>query len=79
MSHTPAWQRARTLSTVAAAPPMRTSGDWAIWAFLTAVIVLVTPGPAVTAATPATPLSLATASAAKTAVTSWRTSITRMP
>lgn len=37
------------------------------------------PGPAVTAATPATPVRRATASAANTAVTSWRTSTMRMP
>jgi hypothetical protein len=64
---------------VAVAPPSSTSGTWAIWAFLIAVMVLVTPGPAVTAATPGTPVMRATASAAKTAFTSCRTSITRMP
>jgi len=32
-----------TLSIVAAAPPIRISGDCAIWAFLTAVIVFVIP------------------------------------
>src|SRR3954452_2471994 len=42
-------------------------------------MVLVTPGPAVTAATPGTPVRRKTASAAKTASTSWRTSTTRMP
>ena len=52
------------------APPRSTSGDCAICAFLSAVIVFVTPGPAVTAATPGTPVSRATASAAKTAVAS---------
>mmetsp|Transcript_23987 Transcript_23987/g.83242 ORF Transcript_23987/g.83242 Transcript_23987/m.83242 type:complete len:248 (+) Transcript_23987:370-1113(+) len=66
-------------SSVAAAPPMRTRGDSAICAFLTAVTVFVTPGPAVTAATPGTPVRRATASAANTAVTSCRTSTTRMP
>src|SRR5262245_26199484 len=69
----------RPLSAVAVAPPSSTIGDWAIWAFLTAVIVLVRPGPAVTAATPGRPVSRATASAANTAVASWRVSITRMP
>ena len=49
--------------------PNRRRGDSAIWAFLIAVMVLVTPGPAVTAATPICPESLATASAAKTVVT----------
>jgi hypothetical protein len=42
----------RPCSAVGAAPPINTTGDCAIWAFLTAVSVLVTPGPAVTAATP---------------------------
>ena len=42
----------RPLRMVAVAPPKTISGDWAIWAFFTAVIVLVTPGPAVIAATP---------------------------
>ena len=58
---------------------MTITGDWAICAFLTAVSVLVTPGPAVTAATPGRPVRRAVASAAKTAVASWRVSITRMP
>jgi hypothetical protein len=44
--------------------------------FLTAVTVLVTPGPAVTTATPVTPVILEAASAAKTAVASLRTSST---
>ena len=57
------------MSIEAAAPPIRSTGDSAICAFLTAVTVLVSPGPAVTAATPTVPDILATASAAKTAVT----------
>ena len=57
----------RPLSIVAVAPPSSTTGDCAICAFLTAVMVLVTPGPAVTAATPGMPVRRATASAAKTA------------
>ena len=72
-------QRPPALSSVAAAPPRSTTADCASCAFLTAVMVLVTPGPAVTAATPGTPVSRKTASAAKTASTSWRTSTTRMP
>ena len=60
----------RPRSIVAVAPPSTTTGDWAICAFLTAVMVLVAPGPAVTAATPGTPVRRPTASAAKTAVTS---------
>ena len=73
------WRAPRPLSKVAAAPPKRMSGDSAICAFLTAVTVFVTPGPAVTTATPGIPESLAVASAAKTAVTSCLVSTTRMP
>lgn len=69
----------RPFCSEAAAPPMSSSGDSAIWAFLMAVTALVTPGPAVTAATPMRPESLETASAAKTAVASCRVSTTRIP
>ena len=69
----------RLRSTVAVAPPSNTTGDCARRAFCTAVSVLVTPGPAVTAATPGIPLSRATASAANTAVASCRVSTTRRP
>ena len=43
---------------LAAAPPSRSIGDSAIWAFLIAVTVFVSPGPAVTAATPTLPVYL---------------------
>ena len=66
-------------NTVGAAPPSRIRGVCAIWAFLSAVIELVTPGPAVTAATPGTPEIRPTASAANTALTSSLTSTTRIP
>ena len=56
-----------TLSIEAAAPPISSTGDSAIWAFFTAVTVLVRPGPAVTVATPILPDNRATASAANTA------------
>ncbi len=69
----------RPCSAVGAAPPIRISGDCASWAFFSAVMVLVMPGPAVTAATPGRPESRALASAAKTAVASSRTSTIRMP
>jgi len=69
----------RPLSRVAVAPPSSSSGVCAICAFLSAVTVLVTPGPAVTAATPTVPVMRATASAANTALPSSRTSTTRMP
>lgn len=74
-----AWSAPRFCSRVLAAPPRSSTGDWAIWAFFTAVTVLVRPGPAVTATTPTVPVRRATASAANTAVTSWRVSTTRMP
>ncbi len=73
------WSEPRPFRIVAVAPPKRTIGDWAIWAFLTAVMVLVTPGPAVTAATPGRPVIRAVASAAKTAFRSSRQSTTLMP
>lgn len=44
-----------TCRRVPAAPPKSNSGDSAICAFFTAVTVLVSPGPAVTAATPTVP------------------------
>ena len=69
----------RPCSAVGAAPPISTTGDCASCAFFSAVMVLVMPGPAVTAATPGRPDSRALASAAKTAVTSSRTSTMRMP
>lgn len=46
----------QTCSRVAAAPPIKSRGDSAIWAFFTAVTVLVSPGPAVTTATPTVPV-----------------------
>jgi len=69
----------RPCSTVGAAPPMSTTGDCASCAFLTAVMVFVSPGPAVTAATPGRPVSRATASAANTAVASCLVSTTLIP
>jgi hypothetical protein len=69
----------RPLRTVAVAPPKSTMGDCAIFAFLSAVIEFVTPGPAVTAATPGNPVMRATASAANTAFFSSRQSMIRRP
>ena len=69
----------RPCRSVGAAPPSSTTGDCAICAFLSAVTAFVTPGPAVTAATPGMPVSRAAASAAKTAAASPRVSTTRMP
>src|SRR6056297_656719 len=69
----------RFFKAVAVAPPSTSTGDCASWAFFSGVMVLVSPGPAVTAATPGTPVSRAWASAANTAVASSRTSVMRMP
>jgi hypothetical protein len=69
----------RPCKAVGAAPPSSSTGDCASCAFFSAVIVLVSPGPAVTAATPVVPVSRATASAAKTALASSRVSMIRMP
>lgn len=41
--YTSTWWFPHTLSKVAAAPPIRRTGDSAIWAFFTAVTVLVKP------------------------------------
>jgi hypothetical protein len=69
----------RPLSTVAVAPPRITIGCWAICAFFTAVMVLVTPGPAVTAQTPGRPVIRDAASAANAADRSSRTSTIARP
>ena len=55
-----------------ARPPSTTSGDWFCCAAAIALIPLVTPGPAVSAATPGSRVTLAQPSAAKAAVASWR-------
>ena len=49
------------------------------WAPAIALVPLVTPGPAVSAATPTPRVALAKPSAAKAAVCSWRTSTISMP
>ena len=64
---------------VGAAPPRRTSGLAAAHAFATPVTASVTPGPAVTIATPTPRVSRAQASAACAAACSWRVSTIRMP
>ncbi len=61
------------------APPSTTSGVCAARQFATAVTVPVTPGPAVTSATPAARRTLPHASAAWAADCSCRTSTTRTP
>ena len=60
-----------------ARPPSTTSGEPLKWAAVTALMPLVTPGPAVSTATPGRRVSFAVASAANVAVCSWRTSTMR--
>ena len=61
------------------APPTTTRGVWAARHAATAVTVPVTPGPAVTSATPHERCTRPHASAACAADCSWRTSTTRTP
>src|SRR6478752_2182632 len=61
-----------------ARPPTTTIGEPANCAWATALSPLVTPGPAVSTASPGTRVSLPVASAAKAAVCSWRTSSSRI-
>ena len=61
-----------------ARPPTTTSGEPLNCAWVMALTPLVTPGPAVRTASPGTRVSLPTASAAKTAVCSCRTSSRRI-
>ena len=60
-------------------PPMITSGMLARYAVATPVTASVSPGPAVTIATPGWPVTRAQPSAACAADCSWRTSTTPMP
>ena len=62
-----------------ARPPSTQTGEPLAWAPAIALIPLVTPGPAVSAATPRPRVALAKPSAAKIAVCSWRTSTISMP
>ena len=62
-----------------ARPPRIVTGELFDWALAIALIPLVTPGPAVSAATPIPRVALAIPSAAKAAVCSWRTSTIRIP
>jgi hypothetical protein len=61
-----------------ARPPITTSGEPLNCAWVIALTPLVTPGPAVRTASPGTRVSLPVASAANTAVCSWRTSRIRI-
>jgi hypothetical protein len=62
-----------------ARPPRTSIGEWFCCAPAIALIPLVTPGPAVSAHTPGSRVTLAQPSAAKAAVCSWRTSTMSMP
>ena len=62
-----------------ARPPRISSGDEFCWAAAIALIPLVTPGPAVSAATPGWRVTFDQPSAANAAVCSWRVSISRIP
>ena len=62
-----------------ARPPSTSIGEWLACAEAMALIPLVTPGPAVSAHTPASRVTLAQPSAANAAVDSCRTSMISMP
>ena len=62
-----------------ARPPSASIGEPFIWADASALIPLVTPGPAVRAHTPGSRVAFAQPSAAKAADCSWRTSTMSMP
>ena len=62
-----------------ARPPNTQTGDPFAWAPAIALMPLVTPGPAVSAATPTSRVAFANPSAANAADCSWRTSISSMP
>ena len=62
-----------------ARPPSTSIGEPFCCAEATALMPLVTPGPAVSAATPGWRVTLAQPSAAKAAADSWRTSTRSMP
>ena len=62
-----------------ARPPSTQTGEPLAWAPAIALSPLVTPGPAVSAATPTPRVAFAIPSAAKAAVCSWRTSTSPIP
>jgi len=71
------WSAPRPQPASGARPPKTTSGAPLKWAWVTGLRALVTPGPAVTTAKPGVRVSFPTASAAKTALASCRTSTIR--
>jgi hypothetical protein len=62
-----------------ARPPSTSTGEWLDCALAIALMPLVTPGPAVSAATPGSRVTFAHPSAAKVAEASWRTSTMPIP
>ena len=62
-----------------ARPPSTIIGEWFCSAEAIALMPLVTPGPAVSAATPGSRVTFAQPSAANAAVASWRVSMISMP
>ena len=62
-----------------ARPPRTSIGEWFCCAEPSALIPLVTPGPAVSAHTPGVRVTLAQPSAANAALASWRTTTRSMP
>ena len=72
-------QRALAPAHAGARPPRTSIGEWFCCAEAIALIAFVTPGPAVTAATPGSRVTFAQPSAAKAAAYSWRTSTMSMP
>ena len=62
-----------------ARPPSTSSGEWFCIAPAIALMPFVTPGPAVSAATPGSRVTFAQPSAANAAACSWRTSTMSMP
>ena len=62
-----------------ARPPSTRMGEWFCWAEAIALIPFVTPGPAVSAATPGSRVTFAQPSAANVAADSWRTSTMSIP
>ena len=73
------WSEPIPQRTAGARPPSASIGEPFIWADASALIPLVTPGPAVRAHTPGSRVAFAQPSAAKAADCSWRTSTMSMP
>ena len=73
------WSEPEPQRSSGARPPSTQSGEQLAWAPAIALMPLVTPGPAVSAATPTRRVAFANPSAAKAADCSWRTSTSPIP